>query len=185
MTFIAQRLSWDLDVRTPFGVAPLLSQLRASIRCLLCALFGHDMLRHFEPDRLSLRCPRCGTQTRGWTIDVNPAFRRRTRANATTSTSINAAATVPALITEDKSSRCAATPVREPRAVPKSTCTGESRNQVVLKVSSHPRRTGVRPIREGFGVDLRAHFVHLYNNERTRICLLDRSPSSSRTAPTA
>lgn len=35
------------------------------------------MLRRFEPDRLCLECARCGAQTPGWRIDVNPAFRRR------------------------------------------------------------------------------------------------------------
>jgi hypothetical protein len=55
-----------------------LRRLRLYGRHALCGLAGHDMVRHFEPDRLSLRCTICGAQTRGWTIDVNPAFRRRT-----------------------------------------------------------------------------------------------------------
>ena len=42
----------------------------------LCGLRGHEMVRHFEPARLSLRCVACGAETPGWTIDVRPAFRR-------------------------------------------------------------------------------------------------------------
>jgi hypothetical protein len=42
----------------------------------LCGLSGHEMLRHFEADRLSLRCAHCGAETPGWNIDVNPAFQR-------------------------------------------------------------------------------------------------------------
>jgi hypothetical protein len=45
---------------------------------LVCGLLGHEMLPHFEPDRLCLQCERCGAQTPGWNIDVNPAFRHRT-----------------------------------------------------------------------------------------------------------
>jgi hypothetical protein len=41
----------------------------------LCGLRGHEMVRHFEPARLSLRCVACGAETPGWTIDVRPAFR--------------------------------------------------------------------------------------------------------------
>ena len=71
------------------------------------------MLRHFEPRRSSLRCARCGAQTSGWTIDVNPAFRRRTMATAAASTCIKTAATIQALATDNERavtfSRCAAT----------------------------------------------------------------------------
>jgi hypothetical protein len=49
----------------------------------LCGLSGHELLRHFELDRLSLRCARCGAQTPGWNIDVKPAFRKRTERVAT------------------------------------------------------------------------------------------------------
>lgn len=56
-----------------------LARIRAFVRRLWCGLAGHDMVRHFEPGRLALRCLRCGAQTRGWTLDVKPAFRRPTR----------------------------------------------------------------------------------------------------------
>jgi hypothetical protein len=48
-------------------------------RQALCGLRGHVMVRHFEPDRLSLRCLACGAETPGWTIDVRPSFRLRQR----------------------------------------------------------------------------------------------------------
>jgi hypothetical protein len=54
---------------------------RAVIR-FLCALRGHELVWHFEPDRLSLGCLKCGMNTPGWTIDVNPALRRRAPAGA-------------------------------------------------------------------------------------------------------
>lgn len=53
---------------------------RAVVR-VPCALRGHELVYHFEPGRLSLGCLRCGMNTPGWTIDVNPAFRRRAPAS--------------------------------------------------------------------------------------------------------
>jgi hypothetical protein len=46
-----------------------------SLQRLRCCVRGHDMLWHFESNRVSLRCDACGMRTAGWTIDVNPAFR--------------------------------------------------------------------------------------------------------------
>ena len=40
------------------------------LRQALCGLSGHEMMLHFEPGRLSLRCADCGARTCGWTIDV-------------------------------------------------------------------------------------------------------------------
>jgi hypothetical protein len=79
MTAIARRLAWSPGAGQMLarGVATL-RQVAALSRRLLCGLSGHEMVRYFEPDRLSLRCVSCGAQTPGWTIDVNPAFRRRT-----------------------------------------------------------------------------------------------------------
>ena len=37
---------------------------------LLCGLRGHDVVRHFEPNRLSLRCLSCGYQTAGWNLQL-------------------------------------------------------------------------------------------------------------------
>ena len=46
------------------------------VRHVLCGLRGHVYLLHGAPGQLSLRCYACGTQTRGWTIDVRAPFRR-------------------------------------------------------------------------------------------------------------
>jgi hypothetical protein len=35
------------------------------------------MVLQFEPERLSLRCLRCGVRTQGWAISVNPIYRIR------------------------------------------------------------------------------------------------------------
>jgi hypothetical protein len=50
-------------------------QLREGV----CGLRGHDMVLHFEPERLSLQCLACGARTQGWAIDVNPVYRRPRR----------------------------------------------------------------------------------------------------------
>jgi hypothetical protein len=52
------------------------------LECLqrwLCALEGHNLLLHFESNRLSLRCANCGWDTPGWTI----ATRTRPQASLT------------------------------------------------------------------------------------------------------
>lgn len=50
-------------------------QTTAMPRQFLCGLTGHELVLHFEPTRLSLFCLRCGKNTSGWTIDVQPRFR--------------------------------------------------------------------------------------------------------------
>ena len=75
----ARRFVWSFGTnRTWARTVSSVKRIRQSGRRFLCGLAGHDMLRHFEPDRLCLQCTRCGAQTPGWRIDVNPAFRRRT-----------------------------------------------------------------------------------------------------------
>jgi hypothetical protein len=49
------------------------------VREAVCGLRGHDMVLHFEPDRLSLECLACGARTQGWALDVNPVYRRPRR----------------------------------------------------------------------------------------------------------
>jgi hypothetical protein len=46
----------------------------------LCGCRGHELLMHFEPRRLSLRCASCGYESHGWEIgrtasDAPPALR--------------------------------------------------------------------------------------------------------------
>jgi hypothetical protein len=57
------------------SVVGLVRRVVSRGRQALCGLRGHEMVRHFEPARLSLRCVACGAETPGWTIDVRPAFR--------------------------------------------------------------------------------------------------------------
>ena len=56
--------------------AKLLVRMRRSVGRFICGLFGHEMLLHFDADRMCLQCFRCSAQSPGWVIDVNPAFRR-------------------------------------------------------------------------------------------------------------
>jgi hypothetical protein len=79
MSAVARRSIWDGGANASSGrVTACLRGIRTFGRRLLCGLLGHEMLRRFEPDRMCLECARCGAQTAGWTIDVNPAFRRTT-----------------------------------------------------------------------------------------------------------
>ena len=69
-----------VDGRSDVRVVRLIVLVRWTMswgRQALCGLRGHEMVRHFQPGRLSLRCLKCGAETPGWTIDVRPAFRRR------------------------------------------------------------------------------------------------------------
>jgi hypothetical protein len=44
-----------------------------SLRRFICALSGHESYRHFEKNRVYLRCVACGHESTGWTIDTrNP-----------------------------------------------------------------------------------------------------------------
>lgn len=38
------------------------------LRRVRCGVGGHMMVRHFEPDRISLECVGCGKQTAGWVL---------------------------------------------------------------------------------------------------------------------
>jgi hypothetical protein len=42
------------------------------LRQLYCGLHGHDMLPHFDKDRMSLRCVSCGHDTPGWQLNEVP-----------------------------------------------------------------------------------------------------------------
>jgi hypothetical protein len=39
------------------------------VRQAWCGVGGHEMVKRFEPGRVSLECLSCGGQTRGWTLD--------------------------------------------------------------------------------------------------------------------
>ena len=42
---------------------------------LWCALGGHLILLHFEPNRLSLQCALCGYESEGWEVGHRAAVR--------------------------------------------------------------------------------------------------------------
>ena len=67
------RIPWvarpSIDVGKAFrGAADHVIAAAGWMRRASCGLSGHDMIRHFEPDRVSLECMRCGERTPGWTI---------------------------------------------------------------------------------------------------------------------
>ncbi len=91
---VGERIAFTLDVMlvssTRLGVPspgddrPMVVRTAAVARLLVsrgrqvfCRLHGHDMLLHFEPNRLSLQCVACGAETPGWRLDVNPYLRPR------------------------------------------------------------------------------------------------------------
>jgi len=45
-----------------------MSWLIARLCRVLCAFRGHDILTHYQHDRLSLRCISCGYETKGWSL---------------------------------------------------------------------------------------------------------------------
>ena len=69
---------WSLDDTKAVGAFGLLRLVRW-MREAVCALRGHDMILQLEPGRLCLCCLACGARTKGWIIEVNPAYRRRGR----------------------------------------------------------------------------------------------------------
>lgn len=60
---------------------PIIRKIEAVLRHIgqrFCGLRGHQALVHFEPDRVSLQCVRCGFQSRGWQIGkTSPLVRQR------------------------------------------------------------------------------------------------------------
>ena len=67
--------------RDQWWIVALVCRVIALMRRAMCAILGHSMLMHFEPDRLSLRCILCGMQTRGWNLNVRPELRRTSLPN--------------------------------------------------------------------------------------------------------
>jgi hypothetical protein len=68
---------WSTQGATAGSRAIALAWLGAGrLREAICGLRGHDMVLHFEPERLCLECLACGARTQGWAIEVNPIYRR-------------------------------------------------------------------------------------------------------------
>ena len=58
----------------------VLSRAAQQLRQFMCALHGHDTMKHFERGRMSLLCASCGYETPGW--DVKTAAARREGADS-------------------------------------------------------------------------------------------------------
>jgi hypothetical protein len=56
------------------GLRDIMHMLLSTVARLVCQLRGHDFMWHFEPRRVCLHCRNCGTDTPGWTIEINPHF---------------------------------------------------------------------------------------------------------------
>jgi hypothetical protein len=67
---LAERLLIGLHVPSCGAVraAEWVKRLGPSLWRMFCSIGGHDLLLHFEPRRLSLRCANCGWESPGWTI---------------------------------------------------------------------------------------------------------------------
>ena len=74
---LAERLLHDIRFHGPTFSAAQVHQwawgLIAWVRRGLCGMRGHDLIFHFEPRRLSLRCVDCDWESSGWVID-RPGF---------------------------------------------------------------------------------------------------------------
>jgi hypothetical protein len=55
-------------------------RVRACLRRRLCRIRGHDLLLHFEPGRVSLRCVDCGWDSSGWMVERPHASFTKNRA---------------------------------------------------------------------------------------------------------
>ena len=68
----AERLFHDVGLRLPSISAAQAEEwmqgVVARVHRGFCAMRGHDLLLHFEPRRLSLRCADCGWESPGWTL---------------------------------------------------------------------------------------------------------------------
>lgn len=65
-------------IAIPTNTAPMLAQIgeashavAAWLRQASCGLTGHEMVRHFEPQRVSLQCISCGHESPGWSLHDN------------------------------------------------------------------------------------------------------------------
>jgi hypothetical protein len=67
---------WSVEGTNAIRAFALLRLAVSYVREAVCGLHGHNMVLHFEPERLSLQCLACGARTQGWTIEVNPVYRR-------------------------------------------------------------------------------------------------------------
>lgn len=61
-------------VQTGEPITQKIETILSQIGQRLCGLRGHQTLVHFEPNRMSLQCSRCGFESQGWHIGKSSAF---------------------------------------------------------------------------------------------------------------
>jgi hypothetical protein len=54
--------------RTRLGVGGHVVRGLRRVGQMLCGLRGHDVVRHYERDRVALQCASCGHVSPGWTV---------------------------------------------------------------------------------------------------------------------
>ena len=66
----------DRNVRTAdarITVAGLVESAIRRVGQVACGVRGHEMLWHYERDRVMLECGRCGHASKGWDVSGTPA----------------------------------------------------------------------------------------------------------------
>ena len=57
--------------------ARFLTVLVRQVSRLLCGMHGHQIMLHFEPNKLSLQCGLCGYESEGWEVGRPMTARRQ------------------------------------------------------------------------------------------------------------
>ena len=83
-------VGWTTAAMTLGALRGFLFWIFARIRQGLCALRGHDLLLHFESNRLSLRCASCRWESPGWTIACGSRASSQRHARAASKTAPSA-----------------------------------------------------------------------------------------------
>jgi len=61
----------------PHVFVRLLSAIGRHLSRFWCGLHGHQIMLHFEPNKLSLECSLCGYATEGWEVGRSMTARRQ------------------------------------------------------------------------------------------------------------
>ena len=64
----AHRLRFSVTEMSWAALMRLFSWMHAMFRRLMCLVRGHNLVLHFEPKRLALRCLDCPYQSPGWIV---------------------------------------------------------------------------------------------------------------------
>ena len=65
------------EAATPNVFARILSAIARQFARMWCAMHGHLIMLHFEPNKLSLQCSLCGYETEGWEVGRPMTARRQ------------------------------------------------------------------------------------------------------------